>query len=309
MSVYFPASLGNREGGMVSRPMVEFDVTERGIGGPIYLPIPTNVTFSDGGAYSSIDMGVIGENIRQAGLDNAAIRMSDYRSISSAAIANLANNAKAGALVQGTSFAEKIGLGDMVAKAQVATKLVPNPSKNVTFEGNNLRTFNFSFTLVGRTPADSRAIAIIHNTFRRNIYPEATQDQANILLNYPPTWNITFYDTLVKENMFLPKIAPCYLTEFSTNFNPSAMMWKVDGSPSEVQISLTYQETRVQMQFDIESLEAPAGPVARNPEQEERQRQLNQQRLLEEAQAEARRAIRNDLFNAGRNATGTMFGF
>ena len=265
--IVFPTDLA--EGILIGRPFVKFKVKERGVGPPIYMPIPQGVTFNDGGDYSTIDMGAMGASLRGSGVDVAETRGLDgMRSIGSAMVNNIVSTAVAGALTMKQSAMEAL-MGDTQTKLMAATKLVPNPSRNVTFSGNKIRSFNFSFKLVGRTPAESKAITQIHNQFRLNIYPEATPDAENILLNYPPTWEIAFYDGWNGgENRFLPKIAPCYLTDFTTNFNPSAMMWKVDGSATEIDMSLTFQETRTQMRFDIDSLEAPAGPVEATFEQQ-----------------------------------------
>ena len=54
----------------------------------------------------------------------------------------------------------------------------------------------------------------------------------------------------------LPSIFASYLQNFNATFNTTAPTWYKDGAPLEVDISMTYQESRALERNDIENLSA-----------------------------------------------------
>ena len=53
----------------------------------------------------------------------------------------------------------------------------------------------------------------------------------------------------------MPKIFDCYLTTVETNYNPNANVFFKGGAPNEIDLSITYQETRALTRNDIDELE------------------------------------------------------
>lgn len=243
MSIVFPESMKGQRG----RPFIGFFVKNAGGSGgysqKIFLPFPQSVTFGDGGEYSTIEMGAMGGFMKDAmdnGIGSAAKKAGN---IKSSEIAALAGRFAAG------SFMEDEG----EEKFMAATKKILNPNMNTTFQGNTIREFTFEFTLVGRTQGDAATIRDVHNTFREFMYPDNTPDGPNVILDYPPVWDVKFFDISGEGpiNKYIPKTHECYLTNMSTTFNPSALMFRVDGSPAETSLSLTFKETRTLMRTDI----------------------------------------------------------
>ncbi len=226
------------------RPLVSFKV--KGEDAQIFLPIPAGLTFGDGGNYSSIDLGTIG-NITQA-LDFSSF--SDFGS----SLKNQFSTSKGSdvASIVG-AMAAGGGIGQTAQKAAflAGNRSILNPNTNTTFESNSIRTFPFSFTMVARSEKEAQTIRDIHNTLRKYAYPKSSLDAANVILDYPPIWNITF-----EHSPYLPKIYDCYLTDLSTTFNPSANMYHTDMAPAEVSVTITFQETRALIRSDIEALAA-----------------------------------------------------
>ena len=80
-----------------------------------------------------------------------------------------------------------------------------------------------------------------------------------ISLKYPPTWNIQFLNGITGEDIpYLPKIFECYLKSLSSNFNPTANVWRQGGSPIETDVTVEFIESRALTYDDIKSLEARA---------------------------------------------------
>lgn len=230
MSIILPSNLGSET---VGRPFLHFH-PKRGNHEDIFLPVPPAIEFSDGGSYSTIDMGFAGQDSTKK------------------------NVLKASAMDILKGAAE--GLTPMVdaEKLMASDRMLFNPNTNTTFQGNTVRSFSFPFTLVGRTPSDAQEIRKLHNTLRSALYPDCSSSMANIIIEYPTTWDIKFRDSAGagSENSWFPKIYESYLASLSTNFNPSALMFRTDMSPVEVNLTITFQETRSLTKQDIESLSA-----------------------------------------------------
>lgn len=241
MALVFPQNLD--ETVSVGRPFVLFWNLKEGLN--IYLPIPQGISFEDGGSYSTVDMGPIGGAIQNA-VNQGGIGNLDPKKVAAEALEMTARRGVG--KFMGSEFEEKIA---------VATKRVVNPNTNTSFSGNTIRTFQFQFTLVGRTQQDTKIIRDIHNAFRKSVYPETTDGAENLYLKYPDLWKIKFRKKGKGGiNEYIPGIHESYLTALSTNFNPSANMYRTDGSPVEIQFSLTFQESRVLNRLDIEEYKA-----------------------------------------------------
>ena len=78
----------------------------------------------------------------------------------------------------------------------------------------------------------------------------------SIAVVYPPLFHIDFYvEGGISE--YLPKIKPCYLTTLDTTFNSTSSTFHQDtGAPTEVDISLTFQEERTLVRQDLYTTDA-----------------------------------------------------
>ena len=221
----------------------------------IFLPMPPGgLTFSETGEYGTMDLGVIAA----AGGMDALNKMMNSPSAenlvagvksTSSNILNQIKNLNSGAI--GTIAGTMLGQGE---GAQFAGKKIMSPNTNTTFKGNSIRSFQFSFKLVGRDKKDSEAIRNIHNLFREAVYA-AGDSASNIILSYPPVWAIKFLDG-GKENPYIPKIFGCYLKTCTADFNTTTNIFRPDGAPIEVDISLGFEETRMLTRNDIKELNA-----------------------------------------------------
>lgn len=261
MSLIFPVADKDFVSG--GKPFVQFFAVDPGL--EIFLPIPAGVQFADGADYSTIDLGIIGALDTAPGtafsidsvadgikgqVDAVKKSWSENKGEAAAQIAKLALNA-------GLKWAFGEGAE---ATSMYATKTIANPNTRTTFQGSSLRRFTFQFTLVGREESDSMAILDIQNAFRKWMYPEGQLATANLAMKYPTIWVISFHEggKGSPANAWIPIPTTCYLVSMDTNFNPSGHMYRVDGSPTEVSLSLTFQETHTLIRQDIESL-APMG--------------------------------------------------
>lgn len=220
----------------------------------IYLPCPTGIVFSDAGTYTDINLGVIGNAQNDVA---SKILSGDFKGLGASV---------KGAYDQVTSLtaAEALAIAsgqigeDVKEKALFATKKIMAPNANAQFTGNEPRTFSFNFTAVVRSKEEAQAIYNIQRLLRRYVYAGADKGAVNIILSYPPVWQIEFLLDGV-ENPRLPKIYGCYLTSLGTTFNSGGPTWMADGSPLQTEIAVSFKETRTLNRLDIDMLERRAG--------------------------------------------------
>ena len=220
----------------------------------IYLPIPPGISFSDQMQYSTIDLGIIGKAVARA--TTAAVNEGGFFSGAGGAIgaavgtlvnqARSANGAAAASLVaKGTGF-------DNVANfIDFGSRQVISPNTNTAFQNSGVRQFQFSFKMMPKDQKEAFTITEIVKRFRQNMYPMGN----DLILTYPPIWNIKFYDgAKSEENTKLPAIYDCYLTGMSAVYNSSGNMFHADGHPVETDVQLTFEETRALTLSDIVKL-------------------------------------------------------
>ena len=219
----------------------------------VFFPCPGNIQINDGASYNTIDLGMSASTLEKA---QSEIRTKGLGGIAAASMApiktamNLKGSEVAALAREIIPDATKVG-----EAAKLLTRQVTNPNTNTTFERNAVRTFDFNFKMIAKTEQETKAINKIHKLFRKYIYADTLKDGQNIVLNYPPIWTIKFLTADGVENPFIPKIYSCYLTSFNTTFNGENNMYFRDNAPFEVDVSMSYQETRSLTRGDIQSLE------------------------------------------------------
>lgn len=210
----------------------------------IYLPGPTGLTVNDQANYNTSDFGITGaENkFSESGIKQA-LRAAGLKG------AKLAG----GLLTAGNLSGEQVEKG---------AGIIANPNTNTTFSGSGVRSFSFNYKFIPESEAESATVKKIIRRFKGLSYAALSSDDkenpASLLLTYPPIWEIKFL-TLeggrYVENSFMPKLFKCYLTAVETNYNPSTNVFFRDGAPNEIELTVTYQETRALSRNDIDDLE------------------------------------------------------
>ena len=225
----------------------------------IYLPIPTALTFSDSMEYNNLDLGILGDigvklveaaNVPQAKGKGVLRTGGD---IIGGMVNSIINKAESGNTAAALSIVSRKagGRGENTANIiDYGTKQVISPNSRTRFQNSTIRSFAFQFKMVGRTHKDTLAIKTICEIFQQYMYPEGT----DLLLKYPPTWQVRFFDGKGQINSYIPGIYELYLTSLTTTFNSSTNIFRDDGSPVEVDVSLGFQETKALTRQEIMAL-------------------------------------------------------
>lgn len=221
-----------------------------------HLYCPPSINFADSASYNQFDMGTLGasmfsDNINQAASGNAT------GALDSAAdkIRGLGGNSTIGNILA-SQILSNAGIGSgLTDKAkdiylQRRGKAI-NPNTVTQFTNTAIRNFSFTWKLMADNAKESNEIKKITEFFQENMYPDS--DAGGLLLTYPSKFRI-FFMTPSGENDYIPKISECYLTNTQTVFNASTNIFFDNGAPSEVDLTVTFQETRALTRNDLKQL-------------------------------------------------------
>lgn len=209
----------------------------------IVFPIPQSLQFGDSASYNNTELGFSGSMIVSGGRSQTV----------NDAFMNVVNQAQSVVPKDMRSLAGLLGAkftsGTTNAAIGVATGTTLNKNIVTEFSGVGTRQFSFQFKLIATSKKESTLIKDICDTFRLGLYPEGNSLQ----LKYPPTWYINFKKGGT-DISYIPKIFETYLTSMSTSYNNSMNLFHADGSPVEIDLQLSFTESRALTKADIKSL-------------------------------------------------------
>lgn len=217
----------------------------------VNLPCPGGVSFADGGSYTTVDMGMIGDIATIIAKGGSPGEM-----LGRAAGAFKEQAAGLGAVGGGILALKTLGADDTATALEFANKSIRNPRTNTAFSGNTLRNFQFNFKMIGKDPKEVDEINEIQSFFREQVYASKLNGTSTVMQQYPSQWTVKFVDPRNGgELKYMPKIFTCYLTSASTVVNSTSNTFRTDLSPYEIDVSLQFQETKILDRDEINALE------------------------------------------------------
>lgn len=219
----------------------------------IFLPLA--LAFRDNVAYDNMDIGGMGA-AAQMGLQGGTGALSEMINAGAKTLASGltgsggADMAKLGAV----KLASK--LPDELAGAfKAAGRVTSNPNTRVLFKQVNLREFAFTFKFLPTSQKEAEEVKEIIKLFRTELYPEditlpVGNSSISIGYKFPNRFQIeVLYDGEYVAN----KIKPVYLRDVNVNYNGTAMAFHSDGNFNEIEMSLSFQESRTLNRKDVET--------------------------------------------------------
>lgn len=223
----------------------------------IDIHIPLSFQVNDGVNYSGTELGAFGGAITGA-LNNA-------QSVGSAAMEGIKNAGKSfGELfnlfggseqelgrLAAARLASRIPAGLGGNAIQVAARVSINPNIRAQFQNVNIREFNFAFKFIPTNKEESDQVKKIIKMLRFHAYPEEIPAGSDFSVGYeyPSMFKIRMlFDG--NKNIGTP-IKLAYLKTVSTTYNPTATTVFPDGSPTEIDMNLTFMEYKALSRRDV----------------------------------------------------------
>lgn len=147
---------------------------------------------------------------------------------------------------------EKIPFSGVQNAAKIALQRVISPNTRTMFRGVPIKTYAFTFKFVATSKDEADQINDIIKFFRTEVYPESMAP-GGIPLGYkfPNIFRLQFmWNGGVNEAIPQPLLS--YLLDVSTTYNPSSMSFHEDGNPTEIDLTLRFQEYRAMSRQDVE---------------------------------------------------------
>ena len=228
------------------------------------IHVPISFQVNDGFNYAGTELGMFGSAITQA--------MNRGGSVGAAALEGLGELGQSFLDVLsifGGSTQElgRLGIARLARSlpigsnaVQVGARVGVNPNVRTQFQNVSVREFNFSFKFLPTSFEESKQVKAIVNFFRWHSYPELIGNpDFSVGYEYPNMFRIKllFTGNGTPKNIGTP-IKLCYCKAVSTTYNPTSTTVFSDGSPTEIDMNLTFAEYKAQSRNDIMFQDNPA---------------------------------------------------
>ena len=232
--------------------------TKRVDGAPvIFLHFPPGLVYQDGVNYNPVDLGPAGQAALGAANAGGSLLSAVGKSVTEGiesifglVTGTLTDQAAQVAAARATQFVPREGIR---AALQTATQTGINPGTRVIFDKPNLRNFTFQFKLIATSAPEAVVIENIIKTFRTELYPETIDIGGGLPIGYkfPNVFKIEF--NFKGGQLRVPKILFSHLRDMTTTINGQAGVFHFDGQPTEVDLTLIFQEYRALSRQDVEA--------------------------------------------------------
>lgn len=221
----------------------------------LYLPLSFQV--NDGFDYASASLGLGGAAAAAAMNSGGSLASSVMESLKSGAqsVFDLFKTGSVGrvAAVRGSQAVPLIP--DAIKSAiAITARVTMNPNIRTQFNGVSVREFNFTFKFLPKSPQESSEVSRIVKFFRFHAYPvEIPYGQPySIAFDYPNMFKVRLLSEVggMFKNIGTP-LKLCYLKTVSTTYNPTSSVLHPDGSPTEVDLTLTFTEYKPLSRYDV----------------------------------------------------------
>jgi hypothetical protein len=134
------------------------------------------------------------------------------------------------------------GAAYVASALSVSSGAALNPFKETVFESVDFRSFTFKYKFFPKNKKESNDVHDIINTFKFHMHPEMSSGK--LFFIYPSEFNITYYFGSA-ENGYFHKFATCVLESMDVSYGGDQFSSFRDGSPTEINMSLTFRELEI----------------------------------------------------------------
>ena len=248
----------NNNGGNVANDLQFYNID--GEVADLFVPLG-GYQVNDGFDYSSASLGLLGAGISATLNKGGTIGQAVMQGVSEAgqSILDAFNVIKGDKSIGRTAALRAAQLiPNEAARSAVGItgRFTMNPNIRTQFNGVSVREFTFQFKFVPTSREESLAVKSIIQFFRFHAYPEelTSAGSFSVGFDYPNMFKIKLLSNSgdsVFKNIGTP-IKLCYLKSISTTYNSTSPVLHSDGSPTEIDMNLTFVEYKSQTRKDIE---------------------------------------------------------
>ena len=216
--------------------------------GSVTLYMTSGVSVNDNLSYDNVDTNMGGALVNAAGSSANTGEFLDKIKNNAKPIAERAVSYQLAQMSQ-----EKGMVGGAASQALINSGEVVNPHTQMLFRSPALRQISYGFKMIPRSQAEAREIIKIVQFFRIAAYPEVSsgnqsgeKGQSSLEMStfkFPDIFEIT-YLTNGKKNKNMIQQIQSYLTSVTVTYNTSSPTFHADGMPTEVDLQLTFQESK-----------------------------------------------------------------
>ena len=222
----------------------------------IRIYMPQSLVVNDDISYNQENLGTRGL-VATAALNNGSGIVSAIGNAVAEGLESVFNLAtgqitKETANVAAARISQRIPSAGLRAAASTALQTGVNPGTRLIFDRPNVRQFTFQFRFIATSAAEASQVENIVKSFRTEMYPETVNLAEGIPAGYkfPNLFEISF--KFLNSDARFPKIQLAYLRSCQVNYNGSQMAFHADGQPTEVDMTLIFQEYRALSKQDIQ---------------------------------------------------------
>lgn len=222
--------------------------------GSAVLYMPPGFEIQDGVEYDNINLKASGLTVQKAMARGNEVGVGKaLTDAAGSALKNITNATEMAKTASGGDLIRSI-LTDTVANfmpenlsnaVRSGAQVRSNPNTQSIFQGVGLRTFGFNFQMLPTSAKEAEQIAAIVKFFRTAMYP---MKQADAYYKFPVKFEITMF---YKGQVLKPRILPSFLTSATTSFNGETGTFHNDGSYTQTNLGLSFQEERTLSAQDV----------------------------------------------------------
>ena len=216
----------------------------------VALYLPPNVQDSTSAGYNDAQTGIVGLVAAGGGQFLDAMRRNDYQAAASQLIGGVKAISEEALIRSSAGIVDLLsgGEGDTLGLANKVFGQATNPYMEVLFDSMAFRNFTYNFTFAPKNAQERDDVQDIIKLFRFHMAPELKGSQHRFL-TLPSTFDIHYmyqHDRdYASENNFYSKIATCVLKDVTVDYTPNGVKSFQDGSPTQINMSLSFQETEI----------------------------------------------------------------
>lgn len=216
----------------------------------LHLPVAYQV--NDGFDYSTASLGLAGAGLMAGANSGQSIAGSVFESLKEGA-QSVFDLFGSGAVsrVAAVRGSQSMPIGEGLKSAvSITARATMNPNIRTQFNGPSIREFNFVFKFIPKSPEESVEVKNIIKFFRFHSYPD--EIAPNIAYDYPNMFKIRLLSEVggTFKNIGTP-IKLSYLKTVSTSYNSTSTVLHRDGSPTEIDLTLTFAEYKPLNRDDV----------------------------------------------------------